>query len=107
VTLNPVPPLRRSTRVRVRIPVTVMGILPNGATFAEQTCVVSVSKFGAELMTGYPLEPGMEVRLRSKARTDEALFQVVWAGREGTLRTGKVGIQYVAVSNFLGVTFPD
>lgn len=107
MTLNPVLPLRRSTRVRVRIPVTVMGVLPSGVAFAEETAVVSVSKFGAELMAGYPLEPGMEIRLRSKARPDEALFQVVWAGREGTLRTGKVGIQYVAVSNFLGVTFPD
>lgn len=84
-----------------------MGALPSGTTFTEETYVLSVSKFGAKLRTDSPLEPGMEIRLRSKARPEEALFQVVWAGRKGTLRAGEVGIQYVKVSNFLGVAFPD
>jgi len=104
---NPIPPLRRSARVRVRIPVTVTGVLPSGAPFTEETYVVSVSKFGAKLRTDYPLERGMEIRLRSKARPEDALFHVVWVGREDTLRAGEVGIQYVKVSNFLGVAFPD
>ena len=104
---NPVPPLRRSARVRVRIPVIVTGELPDGTPFTEKTCVVSVSKFGAKLKTDYPLKPGTEIRLKSKARYEDALFQVVWTGRDGTLRAGEVGIQYVKVSNFLGVAFPD
>lgn len=102
-----VPPIRRSTRVRVRIPVIMTGVLPDGAPFTEETYVVSVSKFGAKLKSRYPLEPGMEVRLRSKARPEDALFHVVWSGREGTLSAGEVGIQYVKVSKFLGVAFPD
>ena len=68
---------------------------------------MSVSKFGAKLKTDYPLKPGTEIRLKSKARYEDALFQVVWTGRDGTLRAGEVGIQYVKVSNFLGVAFPD
>ncbi len=68
---------------------------------------MSVSKFGAKLKTDHPLKPGTEIRLKSKARSEDALFQVVWTGRDGTLRAGEVGIQYVKVSNFLGVAFPD
>jgi PilZ domain len=104
---NPVPPLRRSARVKVRIPVRVSGLLPEGKPFTEETYIMSVSKFGAMLKTDYPLQPGMEIRLRSKARREDALFQVVWVGQEGTLRAGAVGIQYMKVSNFLGVAFPD
>ncbi|HVA00992.1 MAG TPA: PilZ domain-containing protein [Terriglobia bacterium] len=104
---NLVPPLRRSTRVRVRIPVIITGVLPDGTAFTEETYVLSVSRFGAKLKTGYSLQPGMEIRLRSKARPEDALFHVVWAGQEGTFRTGEVGVQYVKVSNFLGVAFPE
>ena len=69
--------------------------------------MVSVSKFGAKLETNYSLEPGSEIRLRSKARPDEALFQVVWLSRKDTARACEAGIQYVRVSNFLGIAFPD
>ncbi len=98
---------RRSSRVRVRIPVTIEGELPDGTPFTEETYVVSVSKFGAKLETNYSLEPRSEIRLRSKARPDEALFQVVWLSRNDTGRPCQAGIQYVRVSNFLGIVFPD
>lgn len=107
LTPNQIPPLRRSARVRVRIPVVIAGVLSDGAPFTEETYVVSVSKFGAKLKTVCPLEPGMEIRLRSRARSNDALFRVVWVGKAGTPRAGEVGLQYVKVSNFLGVAFPE
>lgn len=98
--------MRRSTRVQVRIPVIVMGTLPNGETFSEETYVVTVSKFGARLKCSYALTPGMELRVKPKAGDEDALFQVVWTGgRSGP--SGEVGIQYVKRANVFGVAFPD
>ena len=98
--------MRRSTRVQVRIPVIVTGVLPGGDTFSEETYVLTVSKFGARLKCSQPLIPGMEVRVKPKAGNKDALFHVVWAGgRSG--KSGEVGIQYVKASNLFGVTFPE
>ena len=99
--------LRRSARVQVRIPVTISGTLADGNSFTEETYVLSVSKFGAKLKTQHELEPGTEIRVKPRMRTEGAPFQVVWTGRVGTLRACEIGIQYVKVSNLLGITFPD
>jgi PilZ domain len=100
------PTMRRSKRVQVRIPVVVTGTLPGGNPFTEETCVVTVSKFGARLKTRHPLSPGMEIRVRPAAGTLDAVFMVVWADR-GTGGLGEVGIQCVKHSNLFGVAFPD
>lgn len=98
--------MRRSTRVQVRIPVIVTGTLPGGNSFSEETCVLTVSKFGARLKCSHPLTPGMEVRVKPKAGNEDALFHVVWAG--GRLgKSGEVGIQYVKPTNLFGIAFPD
>lgn len=98
--------MRRSTRVQVRIPVIVTGVLPGGDAFSEETYVLTVSKFGARLKCSQPLTPGMEVRVKPKAGNTDALFHVVWAGgRSG--KSGEVGIQYVKPSNLFGIAFPD
>jgi hypothetical protein len=97
--------MRRSTRVQVRIPVSVTGTLPGGEPFTEQTYVLAVSKFGARLQCSYPLTPGMEVRVKPRAGNSDALFQVVWSG--GKIDSGEVGIQYVKAANLFGVAFPD
>ncbi len=100
-------PLRRSSRVHIQIPVVVSGTLPGGEAFNEETYVLSVSKFGAKLKTQLPLERGMEISVRLRNRSQSALFQVVWMGQEGSPRAGEVGIEYVQVSNLLGVSFPE
>jgi PilZ domain len=101
------PSMRRSTRVQVRIPVDVTGTLPNGKPFTEQTHVLTVSKFGARLRSSYPLSPGMEIRVKPKAGTADALFQVVWTKGSGKNEWGEAGIQYVNVTNLFGVAFPE
>lgn len=100
------PSIRRSTRVRVCIPVEITGMLPDGESFTEQTYVVAVSKFGARLKSQHELRPGMEIRVKPKAGSVDALFQVVWAGGLPGNST-EVGIQYVKGSNLFGVAFPD
>ena len=90
----------------MRIPVTVSGTLPEGQPFAEDTFVLTVSKHGAKLKTKSRLQTGMQVTVKPKLRKEAAEFRVVWTGRPGTLREGEAGIEYVKVSNLLGIWFP-
>lgn len=99
--------LRRSSRVNVRIPVRLSGTLPDNKPFTEETFVVTVSKYGAKVKTRQPLEVGMQVKLKPYRRRESGLFKVVWTGREGSAREGEVGIEYVEVSNLLGIAFPE
>jgi hypothetical protein len=100
-------PLRRSARVSLRIPVTVLGKLADGRSFQEEASVLTVSKFGAKLKTSLPLSVGAEVKVRPKMNREAALFRVVWVGRPGSPREGEIGIEYAEVSNLLGISFPE
>ena|SRR3990172_6079235 len=101
------PPLRRSARVNGRVPVTISGTLPDNQTFAEETHILTISKYGAKLQSQYPLKIGMQLRVKLRDRRVSGLFKVVWTGHEGSLREGEVGIEYVQVSNLLGIAFPE
>ncbi len=98
---------RRSARVHVNVPVVISGKFPGGKGFSEETLIVSISKYGAKVKTDLPLKVGMQVKVQPSKRREAANFKVVWKGRAGTPREGEVGIEYVKVSNFLGVAFPD
>jgi hypothetical protein len=100
-------PLRRSSRVHIQIPVTISGTMQDGTPFKEETHLLSISKFGAKLKTLLPLQRGMQVEVTPSQRRNSALFRVVWTGEAGTPRAGEVGIEYVAVSNLLGISFPE
>jgi hypothetical protein len=100
-------PLRRSARVNIRMPVKISGTLPDGKPFAEESFVMTVSKFGAKIKSAQPLKVGTQLKVQPRGRRDSALFRVVWIGREGSPREGEIGIEYIKVSNLLGVAFPD
>ncbi|PYV09186.1 MAG: hypothetical protein DMG23_11575 [Acidobacteria bacterium] len=100
-------PIRRSARINLRVAVTVSGKYPSGKPFTEETHVLSISKYGAKMHTRLPLRVGTEIRVQPRRRAEAALFRVVWTGQEGTPRAGEVGIEYVTVSNLLGVVFPE
>ncbi len=104
---TPQPPMRRSSRINVRIPVTISGTLGDHTPFVEDTTVLSISKYGAKVQTRLPLTTGMKLKVQPKRHDESGLFTVVWVGTQGTPREGEVGIEYVRVSNLLGVTFPD
>lgn len=99
--------LRRSSRVNVLIPVKISGALPDNQSFSEDTFVFTVSKYGAKIQTRQPLKVGMQLKLQPVNRRNSAIFKVVWTGREGSPRQGEAGIEYVEVSNLLGITFPE
>jgi len=100
-------PFRRSARVNLRIPVSISGKLSSGKEFSEETYAVTLSKFGAKIRSTNALKAGMQLKLRPKGRKDFALFRVAWVGQPGTAREGEAGIEYVKVSNLLGVAFPE
>jgi hypothetical protein len=100
-------PLRRSKRVNLRMPVKISGTWPDNQTFTEETQVLTVSKYGAKIRSQQPLKVGMQVKVQPVGRRESAIFRVVWIGRVGSPREGEIGIEYIRVSNLLGVAFPD
>jgi hypothetical protein len=101
-------PLRRSVRVNIGCPVRISGRLASNLPFAEETQVVTVSKFGAKLKTRIPLQVGMQLKLDPLRGKNSGIFKVVWVGREGTARAGEVGVESSEiVTKVLGVNFPD
>ncbi len=100
-------PLRRSARVNLRMPVNISGKFPDGKPFAEETFAITLSKFGAKIKSALALKEGMQLTVRPKGRKGSALFRVAWVGQTGTARAGEFGIEYIHVSNLLGVAFPE
>ncbi|PYV18465.1 MAG: hypothetical protein DMG21_04910 [Acidobacteria bacterium] len=99
------PPLRRSARIQIRIPVLITGKLADGRRFVQEAQVLAVSKFGARVKSDVKLTVGAEVRIETK-RHGGALFRVIWVGAEGTPRAGEFGVEYVKFANLLGISFP-
>jgi len=100
-------PLRRSSRLNLRIPVVISGTSSEGDPFTEETYVLDVSKYGARLETQLSLAPGMEIKLQPKGRSQSAVFRVVWTAHDDPQGAGEVGIECLEVPNFLGITFPE
>ncbi len=100
-------PIRRSRRVQVRIPITLSGMLPDGKPFKEETFVVTVSRHGGKIKSAQPLKAGARVRIQPRNKKGSDMVRVAWVGREGSARAGEMGIEYVKLSNNLGVSFPE
>ena len=101
-------PLRRSTRVNIGCPVRISGVLTDQGPFAEDTQIVTLSKYGAKLKTQIPLRVGMQVKVKPLRGKNSGVFKVVWVGREGTPRAGEVGVEYTReITSILGINFPD
>ncbi len=100
-------PVRRSKRLQVRIPIVLSGALPDGKPFSEETYVLTVSKHGGKIKTAQPLKPGARVKIQPRGGKKSELVKVAWVGRPDSPRAGEIGIEYVKLSNVLGVTFPE
>ena len=101
-------PLRRSARVNIGCPVKISGMLANHVPFAENAQIVTLSKFGAKLRTRIPLKVGMQLKVEPLLGSNAGVFKVVWVGREGSPRSGEVGVEYATeVAGILGINFPE
>ena len=100
------PRLRRSSRISVKVPVTLRGTGRDGQPFEEQTNIVSVSKDGASLATDASLEVGMKVFLSTQTG-QEFKCCVAWVGDASNPRgRGRSGIQCRGLAHALGFRFP-
>jgi hypothetical protein len=99
------PPLRKSARVFVEVPVRVRGAHTNGPPFDERTSIVTLSKHGACLRSKTGLEVGMKLLLET-ARGLLFKSNVVWVGTQATKSEGQVGVQCRGLAQSLGFQFP-
>jgi hypothetical protein len=98
------PPLRKSARVTVELPIRVRGSRADGDVFDEATRVVTLSKHGACLVSTN-LAVGARLRLVT-ARGREFLGNVVWVGSPASSSAGQVGVQCRGLAQSLGFQFP-
>ena len=83
---------RSNTRLKLALPVRVIGVEPNNRAIRQMACTLDVSARGARLNGLHQrLEPGGIVAVeRGKCRV---LFRVMWMGSREEGRHGQAGIQ--------------
>ena len=99
--------LRRSPRAMVKIPVIIQGMDKQGYEFEEETETFVVSKYGARIFTVHELEVDSVLRLRLKDAENWLDFRVVWIGTEENNSVNQIGIEFIQLSSFFGVIFPQ
>jgi hypothetical protein len=83
----------------------VRGARTHGPSFDERTSIITLSKHGACLRTGYALDVGMKLLLET-SRGDEFKGNVVWVGTDTSRSGGQVGVQCRGLAQSLGFQFP-
>jgi hypothetical protein len=99
------PPVRKSARVSVQVPVQIRGTRSDGPSFAEATRIVTLSKHGACLESSHALHVGARL-LIATPRGREFKGNVVWVGSEASRSLGQVGVQCRGLAQELGFQFP-
>jgi len=99
------PPVRKSSRVSVTVPVRVRGVRANGPGFDEQARIVTLSNHGACLVSANAVEVGMKLLVETKAgRAFKG--SVVWVGTAASRSEGQVGLSCRGLAQSLGFQFP-
>jgi hypothetical protein len=98
------PPVRKSARVSVTVPVRMRASPPEGE-FDEPTTIVTLSKHGACLVSPHRLDVGTKLRVLTPAGR-EFKGNVVWVGTAASRSDGQVGIQCRGLAQALGFQFP-
>ena len=100
------PPVRKSARVWVQVPVQIRGTRGDGPAFEEATRIVTLSKHGACLRVG-PVARRRRAALHTRRpRGREFKGNVVWVGSEASSSLGQVGVQCRGLAQELGFQFP-
>jgi hypothetical protein len=99
------PPVRKSARVWVQVPVRLRGTRSDGPAFEEHARIVTLSKHGACLESGQPIEVGTKLAIETP-RGRAFRGNVVWVGSEASRSVGQVGIQCRGLAQELGFQFP-
>ncbi len=99
------PPVRKSARVSVQVPVRVRGTCADGPAFDEHTHINTLSKHGACLESGYAVDVGSKLLIEIP-RGREFKGNVVWVGSAASHSERQVGIQCRGLAQALGFQFP-
>jgi hypothetical protein len=100
------PPVRKSARVCVQVPIRLRATLPDGRALDERTSIITLSKHGACLVSGNPLAVGMKLFLETPS-SGEFKGNVVWVGCAASRSEGQVGVQCRGLAQALGFDFPS
>jgi PilZ domain len=96
---------RRSQRVLIGVPVSLIG-MGKDQQFEEATETVVISERGCLVKLAKPLDRGASVRLTNPKTSQEALCKVVYIGQHAGGKT-EIGLEFAQEHpNFWGVTFP-
>ncbi len=99
------PPVRKSARVSVNVPVHVRGMRGGEPPFEEAARIVTLSKHGACLALDHGCETGMKITVETRAGR-EFRGSVVWIGSAATRSEGQVGLRCRGLAQSLGFQFP-
>lgn len=98
------PPLRKSSRVCVNIPVALWPFEEHAAGF-EDAAIVTLSKYGACVETSQRLEIGARVGLATRSGL-KFKGNVVWIGGAPAGSRAQAGVQCRGLAQALGFQFP-
>jgi hypothetical protein len=83
---------RRNRRVAVFLTVRIWGVDAKSVAFSQHAQVKNISDRGAVLQgIMRPVKTGAVIHVQHDE--DQAQFRVVWVGKPGTRRQGKIGIE--------------
>ncbi len=101
------PSRRRSSRILLRLSVTISGADAKARPFEEKTETVEVSKYGAKLRLAHELKVGSLLKLARPDTERKSEFRVVFQGPpDASSGRRETGIEFVGVDGFWGVQFP-
>lgn len=97
---------RRSQRVMLSVPVTVLGKTAQGQ-FSENTHTMVISPHGALVGLKAKVTQGQTVRLKSVTSPEEQECQVIWVGPTAEGKA-QLGLEFTKPApKFWGVSFPS
>lgn len=99
------PPVRKSARVSVSVPVRVSGVRGAEPAFEEQARIVTLSKHGACLVAEHSIDVGMKLTVETRAGR-AFRGSVVWVGTAASRSEGQVGLRCRGLAQSLGFQFP-
>ncbi len=96
---------RRSQRVLLGLPVTVIGQAPDKKPLEEQTRTLVVNAHGALVLLGMKVSLGMQLTLRNGKTNEEVVCRVVFAGQQPG--RAEVGLEFLKPTpHFWHIAFP-
>ena len=98
--------LRRSQRVMLRVPIVVMGQMPDGSPFSEETITLVVNAHGAMITMATKPVAGQKLGIVNLSSGEELACHVVHLGASNNGKT-ETAVEFVSPAPFFWrISFP-